>query len=143
MSSELSPFDRTSLRRTRSTGDMPSTEIQRPSSVHLSPTFRRSESFRPGITQERASHASHRAAAEQLETALPDPVSTTSPSPPTPLEIPVVHANPRRRETRSQTNRPLLLRLLGFFGIGRDSSKARKDLASVVLNLLWAFIQVR
>jgi len=146
--------DPQSLRRSRSTGDIPGFESARPDLVRISPNSRHSESHpNPSngaslpssrtLTNEPQSSTTDTLAAlqaplpsqsrignTQVEEGVDEPTRATSP------ERPNVNRAPHRRR------RSLYSTTLAFFGFGRNASRARRELVYLIWALSAGFAQV-
>jgi hypothetical protein len=153
MSQATMSTDPQSLRRSRSTGDIPGIESARPDLIRITPTSRHSESNpNPSngaslpssrtLTNEPQSSTTNTLAAlqalpfpsgiwnTQVEEEVDEPTRATSPERPN-----VNRAPPRRR-------RSLYRATLAFFGFGRDASRARRELVYLIWALSAGFVQV-
>ena len=133
MSTDVLPAD--SLRRTRSTGDLPIADILRPDRAQTAPhRYSESSSRMPPPTIATAHNTESPASPQVISPRL-----TWSPIVPLVEEEVLVDregdATPRRR-------RSLYGDILAFFGLGR-ASESRKELVSLIFNVTWSFIQVR
>ncbi|KAH7913172.1 hypothetical protein BJ138DRAFT_1146735 [Hygrophoropsis aurantiaca] len=132
---EASSYDPQSLRRTQSTGDIPTEPVQ-PGRARISASYRRSEHsghvldssifVRPVLPVASLEEVPSSWALPPI--AIGSPASTTTEPP-----------SPRRRRRR---RRSLLSRAKIFFGIGPHASKTRKALVSVTWAILFGFLQI-
>jgi hypothetical protein len=143
MSSDLPSVE--TLRRTRSTGDIPVTDVPRPERVLLPP--RHSESHSSSITSVPTTSST---VLDQPESASVTNSSVAPRPPPSSiwtLTRPLVEdsqASPEGRNDppRGQT-RSLYSKVLAFFGYGRNPSRVRKELVALIWSVSWGCAQVR
>jgi hypothetical protein len=158
MSTEPPQFDGETLRRSRSTGDIPSREVSRPERIRITPSYRYSESHTHAtdvVVQGRTV-----AFDEHALTSRPDPppIAHRAPSstprrpwspPPTVVED-ADHESIRAAPVEDPLPTPALPqnmswfgRTMAFFGYGRNASRVRREFVSLIWNLGWGFVQVR
>jgi hypothetical protein len=152
------------LRRTRSTGDIPITEIQRPGIVHVVSSSRHSESNSDAIDRPLSSIDDTR---DMSLLTVPSTMTMSRGSQSAGPVLSQVHSSPVEEDAQAQTqadvqhpvtvatpdqhhrlpprlhNRSLYSRTMAFFGYGRDASRARRSLVALLWNLGWGFLQVR
>ncbi|KAF8906535.1 hypothetical protein CPB84DRAFT_1726177 [Gymnopilus junonius] len=143
------------LRRIRSDGDIPS----RPERAHIRTNRGISEStgdHQAGHSRQISSNlASPIVARHQSPSSIPSTptnLSTWSPPLSSARSIPPIQppqgtppSADQQSTTRAQAiphNIPLYVRLMMYFGIGRNASYARKSLVSLIWNISWGFLQV-
>jgi hypothetical protein len=145
-------FDGEILRRSRSTGDLPTGHLRRPERVRISPNHRYSESH--ARSTDRAS-SSRSVAFDDHPRADPSSIGHRSPisaarrpwsPPPTvnedPDEEPAVPHPGLPVHPPPQQYRSLYGKTLAFFGYGRNASRARRAFVSLIWNLGWGLVQV-
>jgi hypothetical protein len=159
-------FDGESLRRSRSTGDIPTSEVSRPEPAQTSSTFRYSGSHtRSGDSATSAASSSNNASSprtvafDDQARAAPSPMAhrnTNSTArrpwspPPTVAEEPDHEAEPAPPPPvvdepiplSPQRRLSLYSRVFAFFGYGRGASRSRKAFVSLFWNLGWGLVQV-
>lgn len=122
--SEAPAVDAQSLRRTQSTGDIPTREPTQSSRV------------RGSASNSRPDRSAHR--------TTPSSASNTSPNAATPWLRQAGQSSPQESGTQqpSSSSAPSLYeRLKHFFGLGPNPSRTRKALVSLVLTLSYSFLQ--
>jgi hypothetical protein len=144
------------LRRSRSEGDIPASDLPRPARIRTSPTFRYSESYARSI--DRASSSRTVAFEEHIRADSPTAVHRVSTStarrlwspPPTVTETVDNEADPATSAgddaailAQMQRRLSWYARTLAFFGYGRSASRARRAFVSLIWNLGWGLVQVR
>jgi len=142
MSTDLPSVE--TLRRTRSTGDIPVTDVPRPERVLLPP--RHSESHSSSIT---AVPTTSSTVLDQPRSASV-PNSSVAPRPPPSsiwtLSRPLVEDSQRDvaspEEPPRGQNRSLYSKVLAFFGYGRNPSRVRKELVALIWSVSWGCAQV-
>jgi hypothetical protein len=132
MSSDILPAE--SLRRSRSTGDLPSGESSRTERAHSAHRSDTLHSLPPALIQtDPVSPAPH--------PLLLSPRSTWSPAVPRVTEEEHVEIG-SEQPTAPRRRRSILVSILAFFGVGQ-AHRARKELVTVCFSFVWNAIQVR
>jgi len=153
------------LRKTRSTGDIPTTDIQRPGQVYIASSSRYSESNSDAAdrtlplndeTQDTFLLTVSSTMSRELQRADPGLGQVQSAAPavvelPEDAQaqatvqhpVPVATVDQHNRLPPRLHNRSLYSRTMAYFGYGRDASRARRSLVALLWNLGWGFVQVR
>jgi len=152
------------LRKTRSTGDIPTTDIQRPGQVYIASSSRYSESNSDAAdrtlplndeTQDTFLLTVSSTMSRELQRADPGLGQVQSAAPAV-VELPedaqaqatvqhpvhVATVDQHNRLPPRLHNRSLYSRTMAYFGYGRDASRARRSLVALLWNLGWGFVQI-
>jgi hypothetical protein len=146
--------DATTLRRSRSEGQISQIELSRPQRLSLSRASRRHDSWTGSAHALPPNGAVAYEASPEAEHP-PDPRALAPPRrtwlhPSTVVDdhgrqVNIVIPPPQEDTNATQPIRPLTRRgrIWAFFGYGRGASRARKALVSLIWNLGWGFAQVQ
>lgn len=127
------------LRRVHSVGDLP----RRPEWAYIHSPLRAAQST--SDPYDFNTHEAPRIRSLPPITQITLPTASSLPS----LRL-NTNADPSPPPLHTQTTIPgpqpqiaLRVRILTFFGLGRNATRARKSLVSAIWNILWGFVQVR
>lgn len=158
MATSTPRVDGETLRRSRSEGDISTSEVPHPERIRISQTTRRSESYahasdlasfsRAAVSEERGEDVNRAESSSAPHRTSTSTSRRQRPPPPTVLEDPDLEVdaptNNADANVPSQNQQGLTRygRTMAFFGYGRGASRARRAFVSLLWNLGWGFVQV-